>query len=233
MNGAKTLLRLQEIDQEMASLTASISDLRGRGAESEEVRAARRRVAKLKERLSQARRLQRDRELQLEADSEKLGQSRNELYSGAIQHPKQLQALEDEVGYLTRRVDQLQDGVLETLMAIEEIETELEGAEPELAGLEQEWQARQAQASDELQRLSARLAELSREREALRSRMKPADVELYDDLRRRKGLTPVAHLAGGTCQGCGVTVPVAQARQARDPEERVFCSSCGRLLIAD
>jgi len=102
-----------------------------------------------------------------------------------------------------------------------------------LAVVEERWSSEQKQIQAELEQLGIRLEKLGRSREQTRSRLDPNELKIYEELRRRKGSTPVAILAGETCQSCGVSLPVAVARQVRNTDELVFCTSCGRLLVTE
>ena len=233
MTNAKTLLRLQEIDLESAAIRISQTELEGRQGESQALRAARDAVASTSERVQLGQKAQRERENKLDSITRKLSASQARLYSGTVQNPKELQGLGDEIEYLTQRIDELQDAVLEALIEVEEAQEALEQAESSFAEIENQWKTEQGDIGQELERLAGRSTQLANDRSALESQLEAADLELYNDLRRRKGPAPIAYLAGGACKGCGVSLPVAEAHQVRDGETLVFCSSCGRLLVAE
>jgi len=233
MTNARTLLRLQEIDQESAAIQTSLVELKGKQGESHALRSARDTVVSTRERVQLAQKRQREREIQLDSVTHKLSASQGRLYSGAVQNPKELQGLGEEVEYLNQRVDELQDAVLESLIEVEEAQDALRQAEKSFAGIEDQWKAEQSKITGELERLDIRLTELMNDRKFVESALGKADLELYDDLRRRKGRAPIARLINGTCKGCGVSLPVAEAHRVRDDQALVFCSSCGRLLVAE
>lgn len=233
MTNARALLRVQEIDQESAAIQTSLVDLKGKQGESHTLRIARDTVTSTSERVQLAQKAQQEREIQLDSITRKLSASQGRLYSGTVQNPKELQGLGEEVEYLNQRVDELQDAVLESLIEVEEAQEALRQGETSFSEIEDQWKAEQSDIAQELERLDTRSAQLANDRSILESQLEATDLELYNDLHRRKGSAPIACLIDGTCNGCGVSLPVAEAHRVRGGEMLVFCSSCGRLLVAE
>lgn len=233
MSNARLLLKLQETDQEIETAKASIAKLSAKLGPTPELNQARIRAEEAERRLERGRKAQQEHEWMLQELNQKLASSQKRLYDGTVTHPRELQALHEEVAHLTRRVDQTQDRILEALLEIEEAKEALDGARAQLAQIEAQWESEQKEIQQELQQWQSRLARLTETRREIESQLKPAELELYADLRRRKGPNPVARLRGQTCRACGIALPVATAHQARDEEELTFCPSCGRLLVAE
>jgi predicted nucleic acid-binding Zn-ribbon protein len=232
MNTPRLLFSLQEIDQELESARETIARLKASQGQTEELAQARVQSAAAEQRLKDGKKQQAELEFQVGHIAERLAQSQEHLYSGVVRHPKELQDLQDEVTSLTRRYAALQDELLNAMVEAEEVKEASDQARAHLSRTENQWESAQKQAEVELGRLALRSAELARQREDLELLLKPADLALYVDLRRRKGTHPIAPLKRQACSACGVTLPVSTARQARNADELVFCPSCGRLLFA-
>jgi hypothetical protein len=233
MTTARLLYRLQQLDQETDAAHKAIVELESRRGESAELRQARQKAAEARQALAGAQRRQADAEEELQSVINKANAVQEQLYSGRVHNPRELQGLEEEAKSLSRRRDQLQDQVLEAMVAVEEAHNALDAAQRALTQAEAGWSAAQTQLEADLAQQRQRAERAAGERAALAARLSPQALALYDDLRRRKGPAPVARVRGGTCGGCGVTLPVALVSQARGSDEPAFCSSCGRLLFAE
>jgi uncharacterized protein len=230
MTNVKALRELQEIEQERTALRASFMELKGKRDESPALRDARAAAQSAARRLQLAQKTQKEREHEFDMVSRKLAASQSTLYGGKVKNPKELQGIEEEVKYLTGRADQLQEEILGVLIEVEEAGSALAAAEASLRETEGDWGGDQQAIEQEMRRQSKRLAALDAQRTALHSQLPKADIELYLDMRRRKGPAPIALVTGGNCGGCGVKLSVIQKYQVQNGEELVFCSSCGRLL---
>lgn len=231
MSNARLLYRLQHIEQELGSTRHKVSALKTQLGESPELIAAREALDAAQKRLSAALAQQKEREYELQRMVDKLTLTQEELYSGRVKNPKELGSLESEAKSQTRRREQLQDGVLEAMLEADAAREALKVAQDGLA-------QRTASSSEEQQRLSEELAvatvsagQLERDQAETEARLDAKTLEMYRDLRRRKGAAAVARLRGGVCGRCGVSVPVVMVGQVRRADEFVFCPSCGRLLV--
>jgi predicted nucleic acid-binding Zn-ribbon protein len=231
MSNARLLYRLQHIEQELEAKRQSVAALLAQQSESAELVAARTAHAEAQAHASAALAEQKEREYELQRVVDKLTAAQEQLYSGRVKNPKELASLETEVkGYIRRR-DQLQDGVLEAMIEVEAARESLRGADGALAEADAASKDTQQRLGGELTGATASVAQLERDLAEMEKRLDAKELEIYRDLRRRKGTAPVARLRGGTCGRCGVSVPVVMAAQVRHAEEFVFCPSCGRLLV--
>ena len=230
MTNIKALRELQEIEQERTAIRSSLAELKERQGESPALRAARSAAESAAQRLRLGQKTQKEQEYEFETISKKLSASQNTLYGGTVKNPKELRGIEEEVKHLTSRSNQLQEDILESLIEVEEAGEALVVAEASLREIEGGWGADQQAIEQEMQAQAERLATLDAQRSALQSRLPRTDIELYLDMRRRKGPAPIALVSGGNCEGCGVKLSVLQRHQVQSGDELIFCSSCGRLL---
>ena len=98
--------------------------------------------------------------------------------------------------------------------------------------VEEQWRVEQERLTAEQAALQDKLHALQERRQTLRTALPPDDLEIYDDLRRRRGGLAVSILKEGICQGCQMSLPSSKAQQARQGDVLVFCGSCDRILYA-
>jgi predicted nucleic acid-binding Zn-ribbon protein len=155
--------------------------------------------------------------------SERANQAEKQLYSGAVTNPRELQALQDDVASIRRRIGQLEDDELEIMELVEPVDAE----RSELAG-----QRDRPEAESEL---AAQLATVQTDRETAAADV-PVDLwPEYDKLRARLAGVAIARLVGSTCQGCHLALPAVEVDRIRklSLDEAVYCEECGRLLVRD
>jgi mannitol/fructose-specific phosphotransferase system IIA component (Ntr-type)/RNA polymerase-binding transcription factor DksA len=64
----------------------------------------------------------------------------------------------------------------------------------------------------------------------LQQKLEPQVRGVYERLYKKNHVV-MAAMTNGTCAGCGMQVPIAQAQQVKLAQHLVTCSSCGRMLF--
>lgn len=154
------------------------------------------------------------------------------LYSGSVTNPRELQAMQDEIASLKRRISQLEDQELELMEQIEPLDQQLATFASSRASLDERAAALRAQIAEEEVEIDAELRQVQAERDALAAGVDPALLAEYDALRQRLGGIAIARLVGGSCQGCHLSLPAVEVDRIKklSPDEPVHCEECGRLL---
>ena len=154
------------------------------------------------------------------------------LYGGEVSNPRELQAVQEEIEALGRRVSHLDDRTLELMEEIEpldarlgELDASIAAARAEVASIEVEITAAEAEID----------AEIDAEREAREVQIADVPPELrdeYDQLRGGGGGVAIARLTGAQCGGCHLSLSAMEVARIRklSPDEPVHCEECGRLL---
>jgi predicted nucleic acid-binding Zn-ribbon protein len=226
----RQLYQLQLVDTESDEKSRRLAFIETSLADSGDVIRAREAVAETESHLYESRKQLRALELEIAGLNDKLKANQERLYGGRVRNPKELSSLQQEASVLQRHRSELEDGQLELMIAIEEQEAELAERQARLRQIEATRRDEHAVLQAEKEQLVGHLAELEEERTGLRQRLRAADLADYDDLRRRQGGIAVALLRRGTCQACGVDVPITMARAVEHGEGMHHCPICDRLL---
>lgn len=155
------------------------------------------------------------------------------LYSGTVTSPRELQAMQDDVGALGRRTSELEDDLLEVLTELEPVEQAREGLVAEAAQLAAERSEVESRLDAAEGEIDAELADTQRSRDDAAAEV-PADrLAEYDRRRPQLGGIAVARLRGNSCGGCHLTLSAVEIDRIRklDPDEPVTCEECGRMLV--
>ena len=155
------------------------------------------------------------------------------LYSGTVSAPRELQAMQDDVDSLRRRVRQLED---ELLVVMEEAEPvgEQEGRLVERrTALEAEAAGHAADAAVSEAEIDAEVAAVEASRAGLVAGVPAGLLAEYEQLRARLGGEGVARLDGNRCTGCHLTLPAIEVEAVRRaPSGSVpHHEECGRILV--
>ncbi len=232
MSEAPRLLELQAIDLEIEEKEARLGEVEASLGESEALLEARARLAEAEQTVRQQEAEQRDLDMQIASQSDKIKEVGDKLYGGTVRSPRELSDLEKDLHSLQAARSALEDRALEMMMALDESRAVLRDRQTERVAAEATWRDEQSQAEDERLALQDRLAVLRAQREKLIPTLQPPGVTAYEQLRKTRRGRAVAEVKQNICQGCRVVLPSQEVQRARHSPELVFCSSCGRILCA-
>ena len=229
MGVAKQLYQLQEVDLELESNERALQQVTSQLGESQEVVRARNKLASERQRLEELKRQQHSLEWEIDDIATKLTATEDKLYSGSIGSPKELANLQHEVDGLKTRRSQLEDKALDIMEQVELATASVATISSQLKTVEAEWQSQQQQLSADMEQLKAVLSNLKHKRQTLSAEIDPGAVELYHELKEKKG-TAVAKVEQGICRGCRISLSATELQRARSGS-LMQCSSCGRILF--
>ncbi len=229
MGVIKQLYQLQEVDLEIESSEQALAQLARQLGESQAVVRAQTKLKSEQQQLEELGRQQHSAEWEIADLVSKLTTAEEKLYSGRIKDPKELTNLQHEVNGLRARRNHLEDKALEMMDQVELSTASVAALSNELKTLETEWHSRQQQLSTNMEQLKTTLSDLKHKRQLLSAGIDPQAVELYQELKKKKG-TAVAKVEQGICCGCRISLPTTELQRARS-DRLVQCSSCGRILF--
>jgi predicted nucleic acid-binding Zn-ribbon protein len=164
--------------------------------------------------------------------TDKAAQHDKALYGGTVSNPRELQAMQDEIASLRRRISQLEDQELELMEQIEPLDAELAKLAGERTQLDERAAGLRAAIAEAEVGIEADLATVRAEREAAAAEIDPELLAQYDGLRGKLGGIAIARLVGGHCQGCHLALSAVEVDRIRKlpADEPATCEECGRLL---
>jgi len=113
---------------------------------------------------------------------------------------------------------------------VEEAESLLAENQEALSEIESNWTAEQTQLQERQSELNHKVADLAAQRPVLTGAIDQDDLDIYDNLYRRKAGRAVAAVKNGVCQACNLANSASQLQRARTGTELIYCSTCGRIL---
>ena len=231
MTTAKQLFSLQEVDLDLDGVNSQISDV-------ERELEGRLSLDKIEGSLDQAKTTLQEiqsthRQLQLETESqrERAGNLEGQLYGGAVENPRDLEALQLEANNVRHALEQMDVRLLELSLQAEDARSQIGSLEQQLKETQSAWETRQAELWQRLEELTDRQEALSKDRSSLAAGVEPMELTRYEGLRRSKGGQAISRVVRGLCQACRMSLPSQHLQRVRSGRQTVLCNSCGRILL--
>ena len=163
----------------------------------------------------------------------RLGELDQRLYGSAITSPKEATALQNEIGSLRRRQDDLEGQILEIMEILEPTDARLEELAAAASVADADIAAAKVALVETEAAIDGELAESATRREAAVQSL-PADVLVrYQRSLPSFGASTVVRFSGTDCSGCPYSMPSMEADRVKglDAGTLAECSECGRLVV--
>ena len=233
MTQAEALYKLQQIELDMARKQKRLDEIASALEDDASVRSARDTLEAATKALSPVRARVRDLELEIQSTEQKSQNTEQQLYSGTVKNPKAMQDMQQEIESLKKWKAELEDRLLEAMVALEEAEETHTEAESNLKAITASWESDHTDLLDEQGQLEDAVSELQKKREQAVSKITAQNLKIYLSLKPRRANQPMALLQSSerSCSACGVQQTVATVQAVEHGEKLTPCESCGRLLV--
>lgn len=232
MSQAKALYRLQKLDLELDARRARVSQIAATLEQDSVLRQAQAEVDHLRETLRPQESRAAELNLELQTVANQATQLADRLYGGEVSILKELEDIQNKIAERKRRHAALEDRLLETMIAIEELQASLEEATRRLMDVQSSRASEHQVLIDEMQRLKEEIKALKVNRKAAEQQVLPENLELYQALRVKKQGYAIVPIDGEACSRCRVDQTTMLAQQVRQDQGLVMCENCGRILVA-
>jgi predicted nucleic acid-binding Zn-ribbon protein len=228
---APELYRLQEIDLDVQQHHKRLEEIAAQLADNKALTEAQQQVANDQQALTPLQTKVRKLEQEIQTNTAKLHETDENLYSGRVRNPKELQEMQQEIQSLKKRNQELEDVLLETMMSVDTADAALKESNAKLETLRSQFELANKGLLEEQKRLKAEGSALLKSKEQLLPTIDANILKMYNNLRGRKNYQPVAVLINQSCSVCRVQQDLHIIQAVRKGESLTYCSSCGRILI--
>lgn len=228
MSITSNLYRLQMEDSRLDALQRRLDEITAALADDSAIRAAAGRLTEAQAALEAARQAQKRLEDELAGVRLKKSYNQQQLYSGKVRNPKALQDLQEEAAALDRRIADLEEQVLEAMIAREEAEAAWQAAETAHKKAQEEAAVQHARLLGEKSQIENEMARLQAQREIYWAQLSPDLQDEYEALRKRKNGIAVSKASEGACGVCGSELTPSRMQEARN--SIAYCPACQRIL---
>ena len=232
MSQSFKLFRLQQIDTTIDKGQQRLSEIDRLLEDDLEIRLSKQKLERAQKIKFEAEKDLRLAEADVKEQRLKIERSQAALYGGKVVNPKELQDLQHESEALRRYLVTLEDQQLETMLALDEADSQLSAAESHQVDTEKQVASQREQLAIQRSELIHDLEINESEREAAVSNIDQYDLRHYERLRKQKNGRAVARIVDKTCAACGSTLTASTYSSAKVPTKITRCNSCGRILYA-
>lgn len=192
-----------------------------------------RKLAEVDERLGALSRSQQRLEDEIASLKDKASSVDRQLYSGTVSNPRELQAMQEEITSIQRRVSDLEDDQLDVMEATEPVDAERAALAAGRERLDAQAGHHRAELAEGEAAIEQELAQVREERARAVAQVPDELWPEYERLRAALGGVAIARLAGSTCQGCHLQLSAIEVDRIKKlpAGEPVHCEECGRLLV--
>jgi predicted nucleic acid-binding Zn-ribbon protein len=144
---------------------------------------------------------------------------------------KRIEELNSHKIKLEKFIDELETKSLELMENLDKTTEKLAKAKKILESKKAQYDAKSGEFKQFKLKGEIKMADLQRNRDALRPKISKDLVAIYDKLMQSKQGVAMAEIVGNQCMGCNQTIPSVLLQALRDdPEDVHFCSNCSRLI---
>ena len=233
MSLALLLYRLQQIDSRQKIVSARLASIQSTLDTNADLLAASKRLENAKTALRQAESLLKNAEFESSNQRIKLEQAEASLYSGRIQHPKELQDLQKDIASIKRNLSSHEDQQLENMLLVENAQAENETSQKGYDATQGRVISENASLKTEFVVVQKELENLNSQRMAVLPGIDPLSLTLYDSLRQKRSGLAVSSVIENACDTCGSSLTPALAQSVRTSNQLVLCPMCGRILYSN
>jgi predicted nucleic acid-binding Zn-ribbon protein len=226
----RRLWRLHLIDAALVEIQQRAASLDPGRALIAEIKAL---EAQLDEKGGQARTLASeltDTELKQRSIEDKLKKVEKEIFGGKVVNPREIEALEKEVGIIKRQRTEVEARILELWELVPPAQAEADGIETALAEKKHLLSLHQKQALRTKAQLESDYKARMAERPAAVKAVPGHLLTRYDSIRKgHHGIAMGQITRGRTCSACGTHLPERTIQGAKE-EKIMTCDECHRIL---
>lgn len=163
----------------------------------------------------------------------KMAEVKGLLYSGTVSAIRELQAMEAEVGALTRRRTVLEDDLFEAMEEREPLDARISALDAERRRLDAEGSRLHAVVAEVRVAIDGELEVELEGRARAAAGLPPELASLYEQLRARSDGVGAARLVNGRCGGCHLALPATEVDRLRrlPPDTLERCEQCACILV--
>lgn len=230
MNQLWLLYQLSLVDRDIEKNRKSLKGLQGAEALEKELAGIEKKLAVEEELLKKTRLEMKKAEMEADSLDTRKKKLKEKIYGGKSVNPKELQSWQTEVENLQAKQDDMEDGILETMSTVEEMNSRISSLQGEKQDKISEIASATEKQAEEKTRLNRELSGLENRRQKFTGGLEPAVLGKYDQIRLLKDdKVAVARIEDDACGGCYMNVPDSRIKQVQ-AHRIITCDTCMRIL---
>jgi hypothetical protein len=206
----------EAIPQEKRDLEAKVAELEGK-------------VKAYKQEALDLAKLRKEKELELEAASQKKVKFQGQLFQ--VKSNREYEALQHEINGLDEQVSKFEDEILEIMERAEKITLATGQEEKGLRAAVEQMKLEHQDLDRKAEELRKAISAKEEERSKMVTGLDAALLARYGRIRENKDGLAVALIKNGACGGCFRRIPPQEMQVLRRSDRVTTCEGCGRIII--
>ena len=225
----ETLCEMQKLDTQLIGHERKMEQAPKQLAEMEQdLQKAKDKAAKEKEIIEELDKERRRKEKELDVEKERIKKVQSKLFE--IKTNKEYQAVLKETEAAQAANDSTEEETILLLERIEELRKDYEASVAYVKKREKEVEAERKELGKEMSSVGRLVAELSKERDALLSRISGEAKARYKVLLEKRSGLAVVNVKDGVCLGCYMNIPPQLFIEVMKNSRLITCPSCNRIF---
>ena len=230
MYDVSLLLNLQTLDRSISDIRKDLSDTEASLCDDSAVLKAGNIFQQISAAHQAVNKNQRETEREIQRLADRKNSIESKIYAGEINNPKELTALQDEVGKLSDLIDSKEEVLLARMEETERYDQGLEKATTQLEDAEINHQKKIVSLKSRQQQLLGQLNAKEPAQQTAREMCSPNLLHIYDRVGKANKGIAVALVESDRCAECRLSIPKKLLETLKTATEFVYCNSCGRIL---
>lgn len=196
----------------------------------EDLENAKNSIAEATKELEQMKRNKKEMEQQLEENQLTIKKAEKRLFE--IKTYKEYEALQKEISETKKANALLEEGILQLMEVIENLENHIKDKQAELTEREQESEKLIADYKGKIKDLKITHQNKQLEKGKIISIIDPEVLPLYEKIKTRNGIA-IAPARNEVCTGCNMRIPPQLFNEVLTLSRMIQCPNCGRILYCE
>ena len=227
-----SLIKLQKIDSQIYEINKTLSEFPKRVQERQEALDERAtNLQALDSQLTALRDQRKEREESLKADEDRLKKWEKRLSESKKHH--EASTLAREIDAQKRLNQEVQEDILRLLEQEETLKQKVDLLKKDVAELKQLYAEAKALCEEKTASFGKQIAALDAERIHFTPHIKPALLQKYETIKKRRHGLAVAPAREGCCTGCNMNLPHQLYNIILQAKTLETCPSCQRILYSE
>lgn len=228
--GLEILYALQQLDDRLKEVEISLTEIPETIKKLENERDGKASIIektknKLNENVKEREKLEKD----ILVVKEKINKYKEQMNKATTN--KEYQGFTAEIKYEEANIASIEEKVIEKMLESDEIMTEIRESEAEFNKISAEYNEKIKDLKSTMERSKLKLAELTKDKSALRAKIPDRLLESYDPLAGKKSGKAVSLVESEFCGVCNVKIRLQRLNELISSQEISTCESCGRILF--
>ncbi len=140
------------------------------------------------------------------------------------------QAAEREIDHAARQISEREEALLSVLQIVEDLEKGLKETEESVKASMEGYRALEAESKEIFSRFEQDQKKLTEERELYAKEVEARHLSVYERVRERNPLDPIAKINSGSCSLCFMAIGPQMTVEIGRGQNLVKCPGCSRIL---